>query len=256
LSTHLEVVANHAEWNAATPATSEKDLGYPRVRITTKENLMNRRIALISMTVGLSLMQVVGMSTSGVASASRHAVRPQVQTSPKKPKIDVEGSGGGTQVVKFPTKQEVRGQRALDQISFNWQPALPGWRIRFLGPRKGYLAITFREERRIDVYVRADRTEAAIAHDIAHELGHAVDVSYLTDKDRSTILDIRDLPESTPWWACSACGDLQTGAGDFAETFALIHAPRVKFYSELGAEPTAAMLGEVDKVVVNALTRG
>ncbi len=225
-----------------------------------KGNPMNRPIAQMTAVVGISLMLVVGMSTSGVASASRHAANTKQQVvaqraSSKKPKIDVDGGGGGTQVVKTPTKQEVRGQKALDLVTFEWQAALPGWRIRFLAPRKGYLAITFREERRIDVYLRPDRSEVAIAHDIAHELGHAVDVTYLNDVDRSEILEIRKLPASTAWWACNACGDLQTGAGDFAETFALIHAPRVKFYSELGSEPTADMLADVNAVVVAALTR-
>jgi hypothetical protein len=241
---------------------------------------MNRRIVQMSTVVGLSLMQVVGVSTSGVASTSRHAanaqwMRPLVSSSSlsaqvsfglggafaahtastKKPKVDVDGGGGGTQIVKTPTKHELRGEKALDLVTFNWRTALPGWRVRFLPARKGYLAITFREERRIDVYVRADRSEAAIAHDIGHELGHAVDVTYLNDDDRLAILKIRDLAPTTPWWACNACGDLQTGAGDFAETFALIYAPRVRFYSELGSEPTPAMLADVNDVVLSALVR-
>ncbi len=234
---------------------------------------MDRRIAQMSVVLGASLMQVVGMSTSGVASTSRHAAvdagvfsvspadRAPVRLSSaqfataKKPKVDPDGTAGGTQITKTPTKQEARGQRALDLVSFDWKPALPGWRFRFLAARKGYLAITFREERRIDVFVRMDRSEPAIAHDIAHELGHAVDVTYLNDEDRQEILKIRGLPSTTAWWACNACGDLQTGAGDFAETFAMLFAPRVKFYSELGDEPNEDQLQKIEAIVTGAIAR-
>jgi hypothetical protein len=221
---------------------------------------MDRRIAMMSVVLGASLMQVVGMSTSGVASTSRHAAVDAGVFSvsgassvaqfaaTKKPKVDPDGTAGGTQITKTATKQEARGLRALDLVSFDWKSALPGWRFRFLAARKGYLAITFREERRIDVYVRMDRSEPAIAHDIAHELGHAVDVTYLNDEDRQEILQIRRLPPATAWWA-------QTGAGDFAETFAMMFAPRVKFYSELGDEPTADELQKIESIVTAAIAR-
>jgi hypothetical protein len=224
------------------------------------EGTQMNRIASTMRLLGLSGALVVGMSASGVASTSRPAVgfvAPAAQvrlqaTAPTSPKVNIQAPGD-TQVTKKQTREELLGAKALDLISFRWQEALPGWRIRFLPPRKGYLAITFREQRRIDVYVRADRSAVSVAHDISHELGHAIDVTYLNDERRAEVLAIRGLPAQTNWWACNACTDLQTGAGDFAETFAMIAAPRYKFYSELGSEPTPEMLRAVSAVVTEAL---
>jgi hypothetical protein len=170
------------------------------------------------------------MSAPGVASTFQPAVATTASSSaPSLKPVSSIDAPGDTQVTKKLTREEQLGMKAMDLVSFRWQEALPGWRIRFLAPRKGYLAITFREQRRIDVYVRADRSAAGVAHDVAHELGPA-----------------------TNWWACNACTDLQTGAGDFAETFALIAAPRYKFYSDLGSEPTPQMLREVSSVIADA----
>ena len=221
------------------------------------------RIASPMRILGLSGALVVGMSASGVASTFQPADVPSsVRLSPVRVSQTTPGATspvsieapGDTQVTKKLTREEQIGVKALVLIKFNWRESLPGWRVRFLPPRKGYLAITFREQRRIDVYVRTDRSTVAIAHDIAHELGHAVDVTYFDDERRSAVRMVRDLRPETSWWACNACTDLQTGAGDFAETFAMIAAPRYKFYSELGQEPTAQMLTEVSVIVTDAIT--
>jgi hypothetical protein len=211
---------------------------------------MNRRLLRLSVAGGLVLGLVVGTSASGVASTSRPAfaaVATSDTTVPKKP-VRV---GSGVQVDAPKTEQETRGLEALALISFPWRETLPGWRIRFLPARKGYLALTYRVERRIDVFVRPGRSTVALAHDIAHELGHAVDVSYLDDDARARYLEIRRLNESTPWWACDGCTDLQTGAGDFAESFALLVAPKYRFYSRLGNEPSEAQLERVTDEVLN-----
>ncbi len=215
-------------------------------------NQMNR-IASTMRVLGLSGVLMVGMSTPGVASTSRPAVAQTASSSAAAPKPVSIQAPGDTQVTKKLTREEQLGMKALDLVSFRWQEALPGWRIRFLPQRKGYLAITFREQRRIDVYVRIDRPVAGVAHDVAHELGHAIDVTYLNDERRAAVLDIRGLSPATNWWACNACTDLQTGAGDFAESFALIAAPRYKFYSELGTEPTPQMVRAISSVIADAL---
>jgi hypothetical protein len=228
---------------------------------TRKEDHMRRFVQLAAI-MGLSTVQVVGMSTSGVASTSQHAAVQHrsvavSRTEKPKPKPKI---GNATQISQAETKEEQLGAKALQLVTFDWRTTLPGWTIRFLPARKGYLAMTYREDRRIEVYVRVDRPVGGVAHDIAHELGHAIDVTYLNDptrddlpKPRTTILRIRNLKPDTPWWACDACTDLETGAGDFAETFALLYAPRFKFYSELGNEPTPDMLRQVGAIVTGAL---
>jgi hypothetical protein len=221
-----------------------------------------RRFAQTAAIVGLSLVQVVGMSMSGVASTSRHAavstkqahsaqpVQRRVRGEKPKPRPKL---GSAQQIVQTESREELLGAKGLDLVKFDWKRILPGWKIRFLPAKKGYLAITFREERRIDVYVRADRSPIGIAHDIGHELGHAIDVTYLNDASRSSILKVRSLEADTPWWACDACTDLKTGAGDFAETFALVVAPHYKFYSELGQEPSTEQQQQIVTVVNSAI---
>ncbi len=217
-----------------------------------------RRFVQIAAIVGLSTVQVVGMSTSGVASTSQHAAQRATSGNARteKPKPKPKIAGGAQTISQSETKEEQLGAKALDLVKFDWQRMLPGWKIRFLPARKGFLAMTFREERRIDVYVRMDRGASGTAHDIGHELGHAVDVTYFGDATRDEVLQIRNLKATTPWWACDACTDLQTGAGDFAETFALIVAPKYKFYSELGQDPTSEMVQRVSDVAFSAMQAG
>ncbi len=176
------------------------------------------------------------MSSSGVAAASRPTGKVKI--------------GEGVQVTRPQSSEEQVGLQALALVTYDWRTKLPGWRIQFLPARKGYLALTYRIEKRIDVYVRLDRPVEGIAHDISHEIGHALDVTYLDETMRARFLALRNLPGDSPWWACNSCRDLQTGAGDFAEVFALIAAPKFKFYSELGSEPTTEQLAAIANEVV------
>lgn len=143
------------------------------------------------------------------------------------------------------TSEERIGLRALSMVDLRWEELLPGWRIEFRPARRGYLAMTYRVDRRIEVFVRPDRPVPAIARDIAHELGHALDVTLLDDRRRATYLALRGLPASTSWWACDSCRDLRTGAGDFAEAFAWWAAPRYRFYGELAPAPSDAVLEQL-----------
>jgi hypothetical protein len=148
-----------------------------------------------------------------------------------------------------PSIDAERVSAALASLEIDWKRAYGGWTFRFRPARKGYLAVTLVQERRVDVYVRKDRTSEGLAHDIAHELGHVTDVTYLGERERRRFLEIRGLPTRSPWWTCNSCRDLQVGAGDFAETFAMLVAPRYKFYSELGPRPTAKQLELVQEIL-------
>ncbi len=77
------------------------------------------------------------------------------------------------------------------------------------------------DQRRIEIYVRSDQTPRDVAEVLAHELGHAVDVTSLTREDRARWLSARGL-ESTAWWPPEgARSDFASGAGDWAEAFAM-----------------------------------
>jgi hypothetical protein len=137
-----------------------------------------------------------------------------------------------------PTLEE-RGRAALRLLGFDYADAFPGWTISFLPGRDRLLGLTLVGERRVEIYIRKDRPAAGLAHDIAHEFGHIVDVSYNTEKIRARYLVLRRLPAGTPWWACNSCRDLEVGAGDFAEVFAHLVAPRFAFYSRVKGVPDA-----------------
>lgn len=134
---------------------------------------------------------------------------------------------------------------AMNSLNVDWRTVASGWTIVFKKERNGYLGLTYVRERKVEIYVRRDRTAEGLAHDIAHELGHVADVTAGNDDTRASYLQARGLAATTPWWTCSGCTDLQVGAGDFAETFALLAAPPFKFYSELGQPPGTAQLNEV-----------
>lgn len=200
------------------------------------------RALLASGFVGVSM---VGASLSGVSAATRSSKAPS--------RVEL---AGGTQITR-PTatadRETLQGDEALKLVSYPWQTMLPGWRIVFLPPRPGFLALTYRLDHRIEVYVRSDRSAEALAHDIAHELGHAVDVTYNNDQSRSTYRQLRSMSDTTQWWACNSCTDLQTLAGDFAETFALYAAPRYKFYGKVAPEPTPAEVNVIARQVYAAV---
>lgn len=212
----------------------------------------NLRISARS-SLGLVVLVMIGASASGVSATPRSTsktVKLASATQVTRPAALAESSSISPVAGRPDTPEAVAGSRALALVTYPWRTMLPGWRIVFLPPRKGYLALTYRTERRIEVYVRSDRSDEGLAHDIAHELGHAVDVTFNDDASRAQFLRLRTLDPATGWWACNSCGDLQTGAGDFAETFALYAAPRFRFYSELGDVPDPAQVAAIAERVL------
>lgn len=133
-----------------------------------------------------------------------------------------------------------RAARALGRIRYDWRSRLPGWQVRFLPGRPGLRGSTFPRERVVEVYVRGNQSVTDVAHVIAHELGHAVDVSLLADADRAAWLAARGVDPGTTWFPGeSGVTDFSTGAGDFAESFAHWQVGD-QWYSRLGPPPDAA----------------
>lgn len=137
--------------------------------------------------------------------------------------------------------------RALALVRFDWPGRLPGWQLRFRDGRSGVRGLTFPDRQVIEVYVRARDTPASLAHVVAHELGHAVDVTYFTQVQRSAWLAARGLAPRTVWFpGAPGASDFATGAGDFAESFAWVHAPVGAWKGELAPPPNpvqGALLG-------------
>jgi hypothetical protein len=127
------------------------------------------------------------------------------------------------------------GQRALELVSYRWRSL--GYRLVFMPGRPGVRAVSDTAHRVITVYVRTTDAPQRIAHDIAHELGHAYDARLLRPRDRRAYLALRGRPHAA-WWPTAAGSDYATGAGDFAEVFALCHSPSAEFRSALAPRPS------------------
>lgn len=118
-----------------------------------------------------------------------------------------------------PPDATARGQEALASIGYDWGGRLPGWTIAFVAQETGARGLTFTSEKRIEIYVRSGDSTWQIARVIAHELGHAVDLTHNSVGDRETWRTQRDIAD-LPWWPTSGGSDFASGAGDFAECFA------------------------------------
>jgi hypothetical protein len=245
-------------------------LQHREVVTALRQRIARRRSARRALWSGVASRRAVGVaiagllvSTSGVTGAV--AAPRSGAKAPAAQRTIAAGTGmaeigWGVQVRNTATALGVAregelGRAALALLRIDWADLYPGWTIAFLPARTEYLGMTLVPQRRVEIYVRTDRSAAAIAHDIAHELGHVTDVMYNDDVSRARFLAFRGLGLATPWWTCSGCRDLQVPAGDFAETFALVAAPRYRFYSEVAAEPSAAALADFQQHVLPAAAR-
>ncbi|TML43050.1 MAG: hypothetical protein E6G27_02525 [Actinobacteria bacterium] len=152
-------------------------------------------------------------------------------------------AGGAIASAQGPSPVVLTGQQAMGLVSFD--PSLLGYHVGFRTGRKDIRAQIDRDLRKITVYVSPGDALHRVAHDIAHELGHAYDARYLTPLARDRYLQARGRP-SANWfpgfqaadYTALALSDYGTGAGDFAEVFALCHAPSPEFRSTLAPEPS------------------
>jgi hypothetical protein len=129
-----------------------------------------------------------------------------------------------------------RNAAALALIPFPWQQL--HYEIIFLPPQQGVRAMIFSGEHRIEVYARPLDDARRIAYDIAHELGHAIDMTFNTAETRRKWMEIRGIDPATPWFGCNRCTDFSTPAGDFAETFALVLLGPGHFSGRIAPPPT------------------
>ncbi|MDH3295747.1 MAG: hypothetical protein OER95_15625 [Acidimicrobiia bacterium] len=150
-------------------------------------------------------------------------------------------AGDTTRDAPADNSPEARGRRALAALSFPWESRLPGWTIVFLDGRSGLYGLTLVDDKRIEVYVRNDQSQDLLVHIVAHEIGHAVDVTLNDGPDRRRWQDIRGIG-ADPWWPDAAASDFRTGAGDFAESFAYWQTGSANYRSKLGPPPNEAQL--------------
>jgi len=113
-----------------------------------------------------------------------------------------------------------------------------GYRLRVAGPVPGLRGQTDTGTRTITLFVAPTDPAHRVAHDLAHEIGHAFDAQRLTAAQRAAYLRARGVPGAA-WVPGGAASDYRSGAGDFAEVFALCHAPSPDYRSRLAVRPEA-----------------
>lgn len=177
-----------------------------------------------------------------VASAARPAA-PTTRSAAPVRAVAVRRAPAPTVPAVAPASEAQRGAAALSRIAYPWRDL--GYEIVFLGPQRGLFGKTVPAQRRIEIYVRPSEDETLLAHMIAHELGHAVDVTYNDDARRARWRDLRGIGAATPWFGCSRCTDYATPAGDFAETFALWQVGPPEFRSQMAPPPTAEQFDQL-----------
>jgi hypothetical protein len=142
-----------------------------------------------------------------------------------------------------PYSIQVRGEAALRRLSYPYQQL--GYTVTFLPGVSGYFGRGFHEQRRIEIYVRSGESDEALAHVVAHEIGHAIDWMYHTPSRDHEWLQLRGVDPSTEWAPCPFCTDFGAPSGDFAESFALWQLGNTDFRSTLAARPTSAQLQQL-----------
>ncbi len=115
---------------------------------------------------------------------------------------------------------EITGATALETIPIDWEQLLPGWTISFAGYDEDLLGGTSWQDRQITIWIRPDQTIGQVRYVIAHELGHAFDVTYLDQVDRDRWMTRRGFDADETWWPESGENDYASPAGDLAETIA------------------------------------
>lgn len=148
-----------------------------------------------------------------------------------------------------PTPGEV-GTAALELVRFDWRSRFVEWEIHFEGARDGLRALTFPSERRIEVFVRAGDTPSSIHRVLAHEIGHLVDVEVNSEDDRNRWRSQRGIGDSVSWWPDESKPDFATGAGDFAEAFA-VWETGVTSHSTVAGQPDAADLALLEELALD-----
>lgn len=146
-------------------------------------------------------------------------------------------------VPPVPLSAQAREKAALDLIAFPWQKLK--YDIIFMAPRPGFRAMIFPGKHKIEVYARPEDDSRLLAYDIAHELGHAIDVTRNTPETRKRWMKSRGINPATPWFGCNRCSDYNTPAGDFAETFALLLLGPGHFAGRIAPSPTTKQISDL-----------
>jgi hypothetical protein len=200
--------------DAAAPPGASRAAG-PRARRRPVRAVPVARAVAVAVAAGL------GVAASAVAFS---ALWPSGPTAPQPAVLSAADAAGARALV-------ARAQRLVAVT-----PAELGYRLRVAGPLPGIRGQTDNAARTITLFVSPRDAPNAVAHDLGHELGHAYDATRLTPAQRAAYLRARGVPGAA-WLPGRQASDYRSGAGDFAEVFALCHAASPVYRSRLAARP-------------------
>lgn len=107
------------------------------------------------------------------------------------------------------------GEQAEALISYRWRSLLPDWTVCYQPEGFDAGAETDLDNRQMTIYVNPESSAAEVSAALAHEIAHAIDMTYLDDDDRFRWIEARGLP--AVWWPGDGLTDYCVGSGDFAE---------------------------------------
>ncbi|MEM9517663.1 MAG: hypothetical protein AAGA42_22645 [Actinomycetota bacterium] len=87
----------------------------------------------------------------------------------------------------------------LARERFDFEAALPEWRIEVAGPMSGTGGSTDAENKTIVIHSNRDRSLDEYVVTVLHEWGHAVDAEWMSDEDRVAYRALRGIDASTEW---------------------------------------------------------
>jgi hypothetical protein len=189
----------------------------------------------------LSTLPAQARADGGPLSVLPEAPRESTTTTTNVPSTPLIGERPAAAVAPAPTTPEQVGEAALARIGYPWRSVLSGWTIQFLEGRSGLLGGTWTYEKRIEIYVRPDHTIDEVAFTLAHEMGHAVDVTLLSEAERERWRAARGIGPGVPWWVESGATDFSSCSGDWAESFAVWQVGGWS-HSRLAGQPNPAQL--------------
>lgn len=202
---------------AATPPTTDSVWTADDERAYTRRQRLNAAAVTFSSVLSASAV-VLGAILSVIALTGGGSS--EVPTAPVDP-LAMEITSESISGVTYENERVAAiAEPALAEIRYPWRSELQGWTIAFLEPRGRASGYTWSAEQRMEVFVRTGDDIDRVARVLAHEIGHAIDVTLNTPDERRAWLAERGVPADTPWWPTSGSPDFETGAGDFAEVFA------------------------------------
>ncbi len=136
-----------------------------------------------------------------------------------------------------------RGREAFASI----HKALPtGWRLQVEVYRGTNQGLADSGTRTVTLWVRPSDSQSALRITLAHELGHVLDYTALTDRDRQDYRELRGRGrDRSAWYPANGTQDYASPAGDFAEVYALWRGGSGDFRSTWAAQPDHAQLDRI-----------